>query len=146
MVWAAARRLPRKAYLELEDQPANITPYTFKAVMQKNSNIPQHTELYLKLLGYKYQADKAKVRLNPGANQNNIWFLPWGMVFSLTNSLTASAKGWTIPQIPTLFGPLRIWTYPKILRSNKVKKAIPNNTHKQVTTLEIKWNNNNENS
>lgn len=36
----------------------------------------------------------------------------------------ASLKGWKIPNNPTLFGPFRNWIYPKILRSNNVKKAI----------------------
>jgi len=70
IVWAAARRLPRKAYFELEAHPANITPYTFKAVMQKNNKSPQQTELYVKLLGYKYHKHIARIRANPGANQN----------------------------------------------------------------------------
>lgn len=42
---------------------------------------------------------------------------------SFVNNFTASAKGWNNPINPTLFGPLRIWTKPKIFRSNKVIKA-----------------------
>ena len=32
-----------------------------------------------------------------------------GLAFSLVNSFTASAKGWGIPAIETLFGPFRDW-------------------------------------
>lgn len=51
--------------------------------------------------------------------------------FSLINNFRASAKGWTIPQIPTLLGPLRICIYPRTFRSRSVKKATANSTHKQ---------------
>lgn len=44
-------------------------------------------------------------------------------VCSLENSLIASEKGCKIPIKPTLFGPFRIWIYPKTFRSNKVRKA-----------------------
>ena len=47
-----------------------------------------------------------------------------GLFISLVNSFSASAKGWGRPAIPTLLGPLRVWKYPRALRSNKVKKAI----------------------
>ena len=51
IVCATARRAPKKAYLEFEAHPANIVPYTFNAVTQKNSKTPQTTYLYLKFLG-----------------------------------------------------------------------------------------------
>lgn len=47
-----------------------------------------------------------------------------GQTCSLENNLIASLKGCKIPIKPTLLGPLRIWMYPKSLRSNKVRKAI----------------------
>ena len=46
-----------------------------------------------------------------------------GVVLSLVNNFTASAKGWSSPPMETLFGPLRAWLYPKILRSSRVKNA-----------------------
>lgn len=49
-----------------------------------------------------------------------------GWACSFVNNFKASAKGWGIPMIPTLFGPFRIWMYPRIFRSNKVKKAMAN--------------------
>ena len=35
IVWAIARRLPNKAYLEFEDHPANNVPYTLRADTHK---------------------------------------------------------------------------------------------------------------
>jgi hypothetical protein len=40
------------------------------------------------------------------------------------NNLTASAMGCKSPANDGLLGPSRLWEYPKILRSNKVIKAI----------------------
>lgn len=42
-----------------------------------------------------------------------------GKIF-LLKSFKASLKGCKIPIRPTLLGPLRIWIYPKILRSKMV--------------------------
>lgn len=47
-----------------------------------------------------------------------------GIVSSFEKSFSASAKGWGIPIIPTLFGPFRNWKYPSAFRSSKVKNAI----------------------
>lgn len=41
----------------------------------------------------------------------------------LMNNFTASAKGWIIPEGPTLLGPSRICERPKTFRSSKVIKA-----------------------
>lgn len=43
---------------------------------------------------------------------------------SLVKSLIASAKGTGRPARPILLGPFRIWIYPRILRSRRVKNAI----------------------
>lgn len=44
-----------------------------------------------------------------------------------------------MPIKPTLLGPLRIWIYPKTLRSNKVKKATPTKT--QIIKIKVLKNN-----
>lgn len=54
---------------------------------------------------------------------------------SLVNSLMASARGWGMPAQPTLFGPLRIWMYPKTLRSRRVRKATPIKT--RITRIRL---------
>ena len=41
----------------------------------------------------------------------------------MENSLTASANGTVIPIGLGLLGPFRMWIYPRIFRSMKVKKA-----------------------
>lgn len=43
---------------------------------------------------------------------------------SFRNSFSASARGCGSPRMATLFGPLRVWMYPRAFRSSKVKKAI----------------------
>lgn len=43
---------------------------------------------------------------------------------SLRKSLRASAIGCGSPIIATLFGPFRLWMYPRTFRSRRVKKAI----------------------
>lgn len=45
MVWAEARKAPKKAYFEFEAHPASIVPYTFNDVMQKKRSKPQATNL-----------------------------------------------------------------------------------------------------
>lgn len=47
-----------------------------------------------------------------------------GKESSLAKSLIASANGCGNPIKLTLFGPLRIWIYPRIFRSRRVKKAM----------------------
>ncbi len=69
---------------------------------------------------------KLKNNLPAGARINRIRFLFFKRAISLVKSLAASAKGWKIPIRDTLLGPLRNWAYPKIFRSNKVKKAMAN--------------------
>jgi len=44
-----------------------------------------------------------------GATKNKYLLIIVGIVCSFTNSFMASAKGWAIPIIDTLFGPLRNW-------------------------------------
>ncbi len=61
-----------------------------------------------------------------------------GRVISLRNSFNASAKGCGIPARPTLFGPFRSWTYPRILRSRRVKKAIARSA---ITAVRIRERN-----
>ena len=41
MVWAIARKAPRRAYFELEDQPAIRVVYTFRLEIHRN-NKPAH--------------------------------------------------------------------------------------------------------
>jgi len=47
-----------------------------------------------------------------------------GVINLFRNSFTASATGCKIPAKEGLLGPIRLWEYPKILRSSKVINAI----------------------
>lgn len=67
---------------------------------------------------------RAKNSLRAGAIMNVDMFAIEGRDCSFRNSFRASAIGWGSPMIDTLFGPLRVWIYPRILRSRRVKKAI----------------------
>lgn len=73
----------------------------------------------------------SKVRANAKNGEKAKIFL-WeeflGIVSSLINSFTASAKGCRSPPNLTLFGPFRDCLSPKIFRSIKVKKATLINT------------------
>ena len=65
-------------------------------------------------------------------------FILKGWVCSFENSLIASAIGWGIPIILTLFGPFRNWIYPRIFRSKRVKKDIPKIALSKEIIIEIK--------
>ena len=43
IVWAAPRKAPRSAYLELEDQPATKVVYTFILEIARNIKMPNDT-------------------------------------------------------------------------------------------------------
>ena len=70
--------------------------------------------------GYRTQIIKASERPIIGASINGVRFDAWGLDCSLINSLIASANGCGKPINPGLLGPLRVWKYPRNLRSIKV--------------------------
>lgn len=74
----------------------------------------------------------AKIKFRMGANWKNIKFDILGFNPSFLNNFIASLIGCGRPIIDGLFGPLRIWEYPKIFRSNNVKKAIAAKVSKHV--------------
>lgn len=71
-----------------------------------------------------------------GASIKGALFEYDGLVCSFVKSLIASANGWGIPEIDTLFGPFRNWKYANALRSNNVKKAIANKAITYDTRIE----------
>lgn len=58
-----------------------------------------------------------------GDKYDNEIFIDSNITKLLLKSLIASLKGCKVPNIPTLFGPFRIWIYLNIFRSKIVKKA-----------------------
>jgi len=74
--------------------------------------------------------------INPNIGEIKYWkiFDKFGKTNSLEKSLIASLNGCINPIILTLLGPLRIWLYPKILRSNNVTNA----TFTKIKIIKIK--------
>ncbi len=68
-------------------------------------------------IGITAQAAKASVALTSGARMKTTLLAPAGMITSLMRYLPRSAKLCSRPKMPTTFGPRRICTAAKILRS-----------------------------
>ena len=73
----------------------------------------------------------------PKRGDKKYWIiLEWaGKTNSFEKSLIASLNGWASPMTLTLFGPLRIWLYPRIFRSSKVTNA----TLTRIQIIKIKY-------
>jgi len=56
----------------------------------------------------------------------------FGIIISLTTNFKASANGCKKPQIPTTFGPFRLWIEAITFLSIRVKKAIAINNGTKV--------------
>lgn len=67
IVWAIARRLPSKAYLELEAHPARRVPYTLREETQRKNRTPHLKKAGLLALGYNCQSRRANTKLKIGA-------------------------------------------------------------------------------
>ena len=133
MVWAILRRAPNRAYLLLEAHPLNRVEYTFILDTHKNNNTPHFMNVGVELWGYKNHSIKARNSPIIGAAMKGIVFAIAGLFSSLANSLIASANGCGRPLSPTLLGPFRSCTYPRILRSRRVKNAIATRAQIYVT-------------
>src|SRR5580698_669665 len=120
---------PRKAYLELDAQPARITPYTPAEVSASRNSSPALTLAMVRSgdSGITDQAAKAVTRVIIGARANRNLLDFAGMITSLVSSLTTSANGWPRPGIrpkmATRLGPRRSCIQPMTLRSHSVVRA-----------------------
>lgn len=125
IICAEERKAPKKAYFELLDQPAKITPYTFKEEIAKIAKIPKFKFAYTTFSSNGINAHKNKLNNNVkiGANVNNKLLAFDGVKGSLINNFKASANGCRKPKIPTILGPLRYCNEPIIFLSSNVKKA-----------------------
>lgn len=137
IVWAILRNAPNSEYLLLEAHPLNRVVYTFILETDKNRSAPHLRKAGEAEKGYKIHMNRAKNRPMAGAAINGSMLANDGFDISFTNSLIASAKGWGIPVILTLLGPLRNWMYPRYLRSKRVKNAIAIRAHTRVIRVEI---------
>ena len=81
-----------------------------------------------------------KTIIKPNIGEIKYWniFDKFGNTSSLENNLIASLNGCIRPINLTLLGPLRIWLYPKIFRSNSVTNA----TFTKIKIIKIKYLNN----
>src|ERR1043166_3609879 len=114
-IWAAERKLPRNAYLELDAQPAMMTPYTpidvIAITYSKPASMLASTNSGLN--GTTAHAASAGAIVIAGASTNRNLLAPVGMMISLNSSLRPSAIGWAqppsqgIPKKLTRFGPMR---------------------------------------
>mgnify|MGYP007000251451 CR=1 len=88
-------------------QPAMITPYIESEDMAKIYKIPTFISARTKFsdIGITLHATKDKAKETIGAKINITLFALAGIIVSLENSLTPSAKGWSNPNIPTTLGP-----------------------------------------
>src|SRR5690606_21240227 len=99
-ICAAPRNAPSNAYLELDAQPATMTPYTPSDVIAITYNKPAFT-LARTISGPKgmtAQAANAGIRVTTGASTNKTLLDLAGMITSLVRSLNTSAKGCNKPR------------------------------------------------
>ena len=109
IVCAILRNAPNNAYLLLEAQPLNKIEYTFILETHRKITTPHLKNKGEHECGYKFHRISAKNNPIIGAPIKAIEFAIVGLFSSFENSLIASANGWGIPLILTLFGPLRSW-------------------------------------
>lgn len=77
--------------------------------MHRKSRMPYGRKYEDEDIGYRDHNNSARNSLIQGAIRNGAMFAIFGLDCSFKNSFIASASGCGIPEILTLFGPLRIW-------------------------------------
>ena len=109
MICAAERMPPKKAYLELDDQPPTTKPYTPIAAMAKTNSTPVLTldMTHSSLTGITAHTAKDGMSTITGAKKYIHLFALSGTITSLSSSLNTSANGWIKPHGPVTFGPTR---------------------------------------
>lgn len=74
-------------------------------------------------MGTTIQIHSTRLNLIIGLKKKTIFIVLYDTIKFFINNFTASAMGWSKPIKDGLLGPIRLWEYPKILRSNKVINA-----------------------
>src|SRR4051794_14147371 len=122
---AAERIAPRKAYLEFDDQPARMMPYTPIDVIASRYKRPalMLASTPFSSNGITAHAANAGVSASNGASTNSSLLDFAGIRYSLSNSLNTSANVCSRPAGPTLFGPMRTCIQPSTLRSHHTYSA-----------------------
>ena len=83
---------------------------------------------FKKLNGNTVQFKKLKNKAKIGANKKITLFALLGIIVSLINNFSPSAKGCKTPKRPTTLGPLLLCIFAIIFLYNKVKNATAINT------------------
>ena len=86
--------------------------------------------------GMTAQAIRARVKVRTGANRNTARFAPDGITVSFISSLRPSAIGWSRPNGPTTFGPLRSIMAARTLRSYQVSSAMPPSSGTTISRIQ----------
>jgi hypothetical protein len=107
IICAADRRAPKKAYLELLDQPAIIMVYTPNEDNAKKYKIPKSIldKTEPSPNGIIIQPIKATTKVNIGDKIKIIELLLLGITVSFIRSFKPSAPACKIPKVPTILGP-----------------------------------------
>lgn len=107
IVCATARRAPINAYFEFEAQPDQRIEYTARLDMANINSTARFMLIRGYGMGRGIHIVRARVSARIGATINMEGEDVSGRSGSLMNSFIASAMGWSRPQGPTTFGPLR---------------------------------------
>lgn len=107
IVCATARRAPISAYFEFEAQPDHRIEYTARLDMANMNSTARFILIRGCGMGRGIHIVRARVSARTGATINMEGDDVSGRSGSLINSFMASAMGWSRPQGPTTFGPLR---------------------------------------
>jgi len=116
------------AYLELDDHPEKITPYTLTPTQKRKNNKDNFifkNPLNLKIMSQTMFLIK---KVKKGARKKIFLLLNQIIISSLENNFNPSEKGCKRPSHPTLLGPFRFCLNLNTFRSNNVKKATQINT------------------
>jgi len=109
MICAIARKLPKKAYLELLAQPDKTVVYTFNDEIVKRTNKSKGISGKCKTgcTGKTNQAVKLKLAENTGLIKNHKEFALEGVIISFKNNFIPSIRNCNKPHKPITLGPLR---------------------------------------
>ncbi len=116
---AAARIAEKKGYLELDDQPARIMPYTPSELAASTYSSPtlMFDRIRSAWKGTTAHTISATVKVMIGASRNSPLFALDGMIVSCRNTFRPSANDCRMPNGPTTLGPRRNAIAAQILRS-----------------------------
>ena len=135
MVWAAARKPPKKAYLLFDAHPAPNKGYTLRLSNMRTIKTLKREDKTPELKLIKGINILINTIAKTGLRKNNKPFIGPKRVPLLENNLIASDAGCKTPHTPTLLGPTRNCLIDNTFRSNKVTNATFNNTLRIIINI-----------